>query len=106
MEVLTGRSIGPYRIVSLIGRGGMGAVDLARDTRLNRQVALKFVRADRSSPEDDRRLLMEARTASALNHPGICQIFDVGSEGGASWIAMEYVEGRPLVECIPVGGVR
>ena len=101
-----GRAIGAYDILSALGKGGMGTVYLARDRRLGRQVALKFLQPDSvTSPDDERRLLREARAASALNHPGICQIFDVGGEGLESWIAMEYVEGQPLSASIPAGGM-
>ena len=105
MDLKPGQLVGPYEIVSILGHGGMGSVYLARDPRLDRQVALKFLRADGDDPDADRRLLREARAASALNHPGICQIFDVGGEGAEAWIAMEYVEGQPLSASIPPRGM-
>jgi Tol biopolymer transport system component len=81
----------------------MGTVYLARDSRLDRRVALKFLDPDRF-PSDDhdvhRRLLHEARAASGLNHPNICQVYDVGGEGRDSWIAMEYVEGESLASIV------
>ena len=100
-----GRLVGPYEIVRALGAGGMGTVYLARDRRLHRQVALKFLQPGIDGKDEDRRLLREARAASALNHPNICQIFDVGGEGAESWIAMEYVEGSPLATSIPPGGL-
>jgi eukaryotic-like serine/threonine-protein kinase len=89
--------LGPYSITALIGVGGMGEVYRAADTRLGRDVALKVI-----SPRlvDDaslrRRFELEARAASALNHPSIVTIYDVGETDGVSWIAMEWVEGRTL----------
>jgi Tol biopolymer transport system component len=91
----------------VIGSGGMGTVYLARDSRLHRRIALKFIQTDSLSGDEDAvsRLLHEARAASALNHPSVCQVYDVGGEGRDSWIAMEYVEGRPLAAVIPPGGL-
>lgn len=107
MELDAGRRIGPYEILSVIGSGGMGTVYLALDTRLHRRVALKFLQADPSN--DDRAavtgLLNEARAASALNHPNVCQVYDVGGEGRESWIAMEYVEGSPLSSLLGAAGL-
>jgi Tol biopolymer transport system component/predicted Ser/Thr protein kinase len=103
-----GRPIGPYDIVSVLGSGGMGTVYLALDRRLKRQVALKFLHADDGTTGADewhRALLREAQIASALNHPNICHVYDVGGEGRESWIAMEYVDGRPLGSLIPDGGL-
>ena len=89
-----GRRVGPSEILHVLGSGGMGTVCLARDVRLGRQVALKFLQADLAAQDGDRghrRLRNEARAASALNHPGICQIYDVGGEDEDAWIAMEYM---------------
>ena len=91
-----GDRIGPYEILQTLGSGGMGTVYLASDLRLNRRVALKFISSDAAHATDDdaqRRVLEEARAASALNHPNICHVYDVGGEGLDSRIAMEYVEG-------------
>jgi serine/threonine protein kinase len=98
-----GRSVGPYVVEALVGMGGMGAVYRARDTRLGRRVALKVVRRDREdhtgvAPED--RLIAEARAAAALRHPNVVQIFDAGTADGQTYVAMEYVEGRPLREWV------
>jgi len=106
MQLEPGQAVGPYHILSTLGSGGMGTVYLAEDRRLGRKIALKFLHPDIAAGEDDSRLLREARAASALNHPNICQVFDVGGGGSASWIAMEYVEGRPLSDSLPSAGMR
>jgi predicted Ser/Thr protein kinase len=98
-----GRSVGPYVVEALVGTGGMGAVYRARDVRLGRRVALKVVRRDREdrsgvAPED--RLIAEARAVAALRHPHVVQVFDAGVAEGHTYVAMEYVEGRPLREWI------
>ena len=93
-----GVRIGSYEVIDRLGTGGMGAVYRARDTRLGRTVALKVLRAG-DDPELLRRLDREARAASALNHPNIVHIYDVGeaaSRTGAHYVAMEYVEGETL----------
>jgi serine/threonine protein kinase/tetratricopeptide (TPR) repeat protein len=88
-----------YRILEKIGEGGMGVVFRARDERLNRDVALKFLPAELDKDAAARSLLVrEARTASALNHPNICTIHDVGEDDGRTYIVMEFVRGRPLEE--------
>ena len=94
-ETMIGSTVGHYDIVRKIGGGGMGVVYLARDTRLDRPVALKFVRTP-SDPGGARQLLREARAASALNHPGICTVHEVGESGSDAYIVMEYVEGETL----------
>lgn len=93
-----------YRILRQLGRGGMGEVFLARDTSLNRDVALKFLPAEFEQDTTARkRLLREARAAAALDHPFICHIHEVGEVEGKPFIAMEYVEGRTLRESISRG---
>lgn len=92
-----GRIVGPYRIVDLLGTGGMGEVYLAEDTRLGRRVALKLLPAQFTADEDRlRRFEREARAASALNHPNILVIYDTGKDGGSHFIATEFVEGETL----------
>lgn len=91
------RALAHYQILEKIGAGGMGVVYRALDTRLERYVALKVVGDDaRVDKKFQARLLREARTASALNHPNICTIYEVGEAEGETYIAMEIVEGSPL----------
>src|SRR6202047_65914 len=87
MPVSIGARLGPYEILSPLGAGGMGEVWLARDTRLNRTVALKV-----SKVEFSERFAREARAVAALNHPNICQLYDVGP----NYLVMEFVEGAPV----------
>src|SRR5689334_16129636 len=94
---IEGKQIGHYRMLSRIGRGGMGEVFLAQDTRLNRKVALKLLRTDLSGNEDRlRRFQQEAQAASALNHPNILTIHEIGQHSSLVYIATEYVEGETL----------
>src|SRR5688572_16390989 len=93
---VTGR-IGAYEVVSLIGRGGMGEVYLAHDTRLGRKVAVKLLRPGLTSNRDAvRRFEQEARAASSLNHPNIVTIYEIGEMLERRFIAMELVEGQSL----------
>lgn len=95
-----------YRLLGPLGSGGMGTVFRAEDTELRRTVALKFIHEKTAgNPRLNERLRREARTASALNHPNICTIYEVGEDGGEVFIAMEYVEGRPLSELIRSNGL-
>jgi serine/threonine protein kinase/tetratricopeptide (TPR) repeat protein len=100
-----GMTLGGYRIERMLGRGGMGAVFLAYDTRLHRQVALKVIGNDDDRPASGARLLREARNAAGLNHPNICTIHEVGEVGGTAFIAMEYVAGRSLRERLDEGAL-
>jgi predicted Ser/Thr protein kinase len=95
---MIGRAVGHYRIEESLGKGGMGVVYKARDTRLDRVVALKFLpEAFAADPDRKRRFFQEARAASAVNHPAIAQIYDVGeSDDGLAFIAMEFVEGQTV----------
>src|SRR5262245_23983182 len=90
-------SVRHYRIIRRLGVGGMGVVYLAMDTRLRRQVAIKFLSKDRAGDPDLRQqLLREARAAARLEHPHICSIFDVGEHGEQPYIVMQYVKGDTL----------
>jgi len=94
---MLGRSLGHYHVVEPIGAGGMGVAYLARDERLNRNVVLKVLPPEAGSDQTARaRLVREAQMASALNHPYICTIYEVGEEDGFVFIAMEHIEGRTL----------
>jgi serine/threonine protein kinase/Flp pilus assembly protein TadD len=94
---MIGETISHYRIVEKLGRGGMGEVYLAEDKQLGRKVAIKFLPAEVATNENARqRLLREAQTAATLDHPNICAIYEVGQEGGYSFIVLQYIEGETL----------
>lgn len=95
--ILEGTTLAHYRILELLGAGGMGTVYKARDEKLDRVVALKVLPPDAISQEDRRRrFLQEARAASALNHPNILTVYEIGEAGGKPYMAMEYVQGETL----------
>ena len=94
---MIGQTISHYRIVEKLGSGGMGEVYLAEDKQLGRKVAIKFLPAEVATDERARqRLLREAKTAATLDHPNICAIYEVGQEGGYSFIVLQYIEGETL----------
>jgi len=97
MSVPNGTRLGPYEVASLIGAGGMGEVYKARDTRLDRIVAIKVLPAHLADkPELRERFEREARTIASLNHPHICTLYDVGHQDGTDFLVMEYLEGETL----------
>jgi serine/threonine-protein kinase len=98
---MTGRTIGRYRILERIGAGGMGVVYRAHDTHLNRPIALKVLPPGTTADEERKaRFVREAKAASALNHPNIVTIYDIGQAEGLDFIAMEYIGGRTLRDLI------
>ena len=106
MPLSSGARLGPYEILSAIGAGGMGEVYRARDTRLERDVALKVLPAEALADETARaRLVREARLASKLNHPHICTIYEVGEADAQTYIAMELIEGQSLSERVARGAL-
>jgi serine/threonine protein kinase/Tol biopolymer transport system component len=101
-----GTRLGAYQIVGSLGAGGMGEVYKARDTRLDRVVAIKVVTATHANDPDSRqRFEQEARTIAALNHPHICTIHDVGRSGETDYLVMEFLEGETLADRIKRGGI-
>jgi serine/threonine protein kinase/Tol biopolymer transport system component len=106
VTIPAGTKLGPYEILAPIGAGGMGEVYRARDARLGRDVAIKVLSADAADSADRRaRFEKEARAASALNHPNIVSIFDIGTADGIVYIAMELVDGATLREFLPSGAL-
>ena len=97
MMLPAGARLGPYEVLSPLGAGGMGEVYCARDTRLNRTVALKLLPTElRDRPDRRQRFDLEARAISSLQHPHICALFDVGEQDGTAFFVMEYLEGETL----------
>ena len=104
MTLDAGTRLGPYEIVAAIGAGGMGEVYRARDTRLDRTVAVKVLPSHLSaSPEVRQRFEREAKTISSLSHPHICALYDVGNQDGVEFLVMEYLEGETLSERLAKG---
>src|SRR5262245_39004487 len=106
MTLAAGARLGPYEILSPLGAGGMGEVYKARDTRLERIVAIKVLPAAVSSSVEARqRFEREARTISQLSHPHICALHDVGSQDGVEYLVMEYLEGETLSDRLAKGAL-
>src|SRR5437764_13167988 len=106
MALSNGTKLGPYEILAPAGAGGMGEVYRARDTRLDREVAVKILPAAMSANADIReRFEREARAVSKLSHPNICILHDVGREGAVDFIVMEYLEGETLEQRLDKGSL-
>jgi serine/threonine protein kinase len=106
MAFIAGTKLGPYEIHSLLGAGGMGEVYRARDTRLDRTVAIKVLNSSVvASPELKQRFEREARIISRLNHPHICTLHDVGHQDGTDFLVMEYLEGETLAQRLARGAL-
>src|SRR5258708_21859072 len=95
----TGSDVGHYRIISAIGAGGMGEVYLAEDTKLDRKVAIKFLNREFSKDADKLgRFIQEAKAASALNHPNILTVYEIGETDDTNYIVTEFIDGKTLRE--------
>jgi serine/threonine protein kinase len=106
MALTSGTKLGPYEIQSALGAGGMGEVYRARDTRLDRTVAIKVLPAHLSSdPELKQRMEREAKAISALQHANICTLYDIGRQDGTDFLVMEYLEGQTLAERLAKGAL-
>src|SRR3989475_2802352 len=104
MALNVGRRLGPYEILASVGAGGMGEVYKARDTRLDRTVAVKVLPSHLSdNPEVRQRFDREARTISSLSHPHICALHDVGHQDGIDYLVMEFLEGETLTHRLKKG---
>jgi len=107
MPIAAGARLGPYEVLAPLGRGGMGEVYRARDTRLDRSVAIKILAADLAGdPSSRARLLTEARAISLLNHPNICALYDIGSDRDTDFLVMELLEGETLAERLRRGALK
>ena len=106
MSLASGTKLGPYEVQAPLGAGGMGEVYRARDTRLERTVAIKVLPEHLSAnPESKQRFEREARSISSLNHPNICALYDIGSQDGIDFLVMEYLEGQTLAERLQKGAL-
>ena len=106
MALTAGTKLGPYEILAMLGAGGMGEVYRARDTRLDRTVAVKVLASLlSSSPELKQRMEREAKAISSLNHRHICHLYDIGSQDGTDYMVMEFLEGETLAERLRKGAM-
>src|SRR5688572_8159598 len=106
MALHPGTRLGPYEVIAAAGAGGMGEVYRARDTRLDRTVAIKVLPSDVAASADLReRFEREARAVAALNHPHICTLHDVGQQDGIDFLVMEFLEGETLAERLKRGAI-
>jgi eukaryotic-like serine/threonine-protein kinase len=106
MALPAGTKLGPYETQSPLGAGGMGEVYRARDTRLDRTVAIKILPTHlNDDPEFKQRFECEARTVSSLNHAHICQLFDVGQQDGTDFLVMEFLDGETLADRLRSGAI-
>ena len=106
MSITPGTRLGPYQVGEQLGAGGMGEVYRARDTRLDRTVAIKVLpRHLAASAELRERFEREARTVSSLNHPNICTLYDIGKQDDIDYIVMEYLDGETLASRLSRGAL-
>ena len=106
MPLPPGARLGPYEILSLVGAGGMGEVYKARDTRLDRTVAIKILPDTLAAdPQFRERFDREARAISQLDHPHICALYDVGEQDGTAFLVMQYLEGETLADRLAKGAL-
>src|SRR6202171_5077410 len=104
MALIPGARLGPYEIVGALGAGGMGEVYKAKDTRLDRTVAIKILPESLAAdPQFRDRFDREARTISQLDHPHICALYDVGEQDGTSFLVMQYLDGETLADRLTKG---
>src|ERR1035438_6984756 len=100
MPLSVGDKLGPYEVLALVGKGGMGSVYRATDTKLNRPVAIKFLSDDLADASARRRFQREAQMASSLNHPHIVTVYDIGEFEGRQYLVTEYVDGWTLKDWV------
>ena len=106
MPLQPGTALGPYQIESPLGAGGMGEVYKARDSRLDRTVAIKVLPAHvATDPDLKQRFEREAKAIAALNHPNICILHDIGTEGDTGFLVMEYIDGQTLAQRLEQGAL-